>query len=152
MFCNVSNLLFHKWSLGKNKFSWYSKFEWKEGNTNHENFEAFFDAKQIIIERVMFSVTDGTNAMKGKKGGLQMRIHYSPFNIYANCCNHYLVLFLPHMKNKKFSNMLAEYDTLLLGLWKMFHYSLKKGPILGLIQHIYGKKPLRIWKATTMWW
>ena len=81
-----------------------------------KTLKLFFEAKQIIIERVMFSVIDGTNAMKGKKGGLQKRIHYSPFNIYANCCNHCLTLFLPHMKNKKFSNMLAEYDTLLLGL------------------------------------
>ena len=89
----------------------------------------FSEAKQIILERVPFSVLDGTNAMCGKEQGLQRRIqHYSPFIIYVNCCNHHLALCLPHiMKNKKFSNMLADYDALLLGLWKMFRYSLKKG-------------------------
>ena len=36
----------------------------------------FFDAKQIILERVLFSVLDGTNAMSGKEGGLQRRIRH----------------------------------------------------------------------------
>ena len=69
----------------------------------------FSEAKQIILERVPFSVLDGTNAMCGKERGLQRRIqHYSPFIIYMNCCNHHLALCLPHiMKNKKFSNMLS---------------------------------------------
>ena len=49
----------------------------------------FFEAKQIILERVLFSVLDGINAMSGKEGGFQRRIrHYSPFNIYVNCRNH----------------------------------------------------------------
>ena len=102
-----------------------------------------FEAKQIVLERVLFSVRDGTNAMSGKEGGLQRRIrHYSPFKMYVNCRNHRLALCLPHIiKNKKFSNMLAYYDALLLGSWKMFHYSPKKGLILGSIQQIYGKKP-----------
>ena len=88
----------------------------------------FFLANQIILERVLFSALDGTNAMSGKEGGSQRRKqHYSPFNIYMNCRNHCLALCLPQiMKNKKFSNMLADYDTLLLGLWKIFHYSPKK--------------------------
>ena len=91
--------------------------------------------------RVLFSVLDGTNAMSGKEGGLKRSIrHYSLFNINVNCRNHRLALCLTHiMKNKNFSNMLADYDALLLGLWKMFHYSLKKGSILGSLQQIYGK-------------
>ena len=53
----------------------------------------FFEAKQIILERVLFSALDGTNAMSGKEGGLQRTIHhYSPFNIYLNCRNHCLGL------------------------------------------------------------
>ena len=114
----------------------------------------FFGAKQIILERVLFSVLDGTNTMSGKVGGLQRRIqHYSPFNVYANCRNHCLALCLPcNIKNKKSSNMLADCDALLLGLWKMFQYSPKKGSILGLIQQIYGKKPLKILKAATTRW
>ena len=48
--------------------------------------------------------------------------------------------------------MLANCDALLLGLWKMFHYSPKKWSILGSLQQIYGKKPLKILKtATTRW-
>ena len=113
-----------------------------------------FEAKQIILERVLFSVLDDTSAMSGKEGGLQRRIrHYSPFNIYVNSRNHRLALCLPHiMKNKKFLNMLAGYDALPLGLWKMFHYSPKKGSILGWLQRIYGKKPLKILKAATTRW
>ena len=97
-----------------------------------------FEAKQIILERVLFSVLDDTNAMSGKEGRMQRRIrHYSPFNIYVNSCNHRLTLCLPHiMKNKKFSNMLAGYDAPPLGLWKMFHYSMKKGSILGSLQQV----------------
>ena len=29
----------------------------------------------------------------------------------------------PEMKNKKFSDILVDYDAVLLGLWKMFHHS-----------------------------
>ena len=112
----------------------------------------FCEAKQIILEGVLFSVLDGTNAMSGKEGRLQRRIrYYSSFNIYINCRNHRLALCLLHiMKNRKFSDMLADYDTVLLGLWKMFYYSPKKGSILGSLQQIYGKKPLKILKAATM--
>ena len=54
--------------------------------------------------------------MSGKEGGLKRRIRrYSPFNIYVNCRNHRLALSLPHiMKNKNFSNILVDYDALLL--------------------------------------
>ena len=98
-----------------------------------KTLQLFFEAMQIILERVLFNVLDGTNVMSGKEGGLRRRIqHYSPLNIYVNCSNHRLALCLTHiMKNKKFSNMLTDYDALLLGLWKIFHYSPKKESILG---------------------
>ena len=48
--------------------------------------------------------------------------------------------------------MLVDYDALLLGLWKMFNYYPKKGSILGPLQQIYGKKPLKILKAATTRW
>ena len=36
-----------------------------------------FEAKQIILERVLLNVLDSTNAMSGKEGGLKRRIrHY----------------------------------------------------------------------------
>ena len=76
----------------------------------------------------MFSVFHGTNAMSGKKSGFQKRIRFhSHFNIlmyYTNCRNHPLALYLPHvMKDPDIGELLSDFDPLLLGLWKMFHYS-----------------------------
>ena len=81
---------------------------------------------------VFFSVLDGTNSMSGKKNGLQRRIrNYSPFNIYINCRNHCLALCLPHlMKDQYLGELLSDFDALLSGLWKTFHYSPKKSSIL----------------------
>ena len=92
--------------------------------------------------------------MSGKIGGLQRRIrHYSPFNVYINCRNHRLALCLPYiMKHPDYSELLMDYDAVLLGLWKMFHYSPKKGALLESVQMIYGKKPLKILKAAVTRW
>ena len=47
----------------------------------------FFEAKQIILERVLFSVPGGTNTMSGKQGGLQRRIlHYSLTTLFTFTC------------------------------------------------------------------
>ena len=94
-----------------------------------DTIKLFFMAKQITLKKVTFSVLDGTNSMSGKKTGLQRRIrHYSPHNIYINCRNHRLALCLPHlMKKPEFAEMLLDYDAVLFGTWKMFHYSPKKG-------------------------
>ena len=83
-----------------------------------DTLKLFFETKQITPEKVLFKIHDGTNVMSDKEGGLQRRTgHYSPFNIYMICHNHCLALCLPHIvKNKKFSEMLADYDALLLGL------------------------------------
>ena len=114
----------------------------------------FFEVKNIKVENIFFSVLDGTNAMSGKKSGLQRRIrHYSTFNIFINCRNHRLALCLPHiMKDPDFSELLMDYDAVLLGLWKTFHYSPKKGALLESVQMIYGKKPLKILKAAVTRW
>ena len=42
--------------------------------------------------------------------------------------------------------------TLLLGLWKMFHFSPKHSSILESLQVIYGKKPLKNLKAAVTRW
>ena len=41
-------------------------------------------------------------------------------------------------------------DTLLLGLWKIFHFSQKLSSILESFQVIYGKKLLKILKAAVI--
>ena len=114
----------------------------------------FFLAKNIKLDKILFSVLDGTNAMSGKKNGLQRRIrNFSPFNIYIKCRNHRLALCLPHLtKNIEYAELLFVYDAVLLGVWKMFHYSPKKGAILESVQNIYGKKPLKMLKAAVTRW
>ena len=114
----------------------------------------FFLAKSIKLDKIMFSVLDGTNSMSGNNSGLQRRIRfYSPFNMYINCRNHRLALCLLHlMKDADFAELLIDYDSLLLGIWKMFHFSPKKGAVLENVQSIYGKRPLKILKAAVTRW
>ena len=128
-----------------------------KGKTSAEIMDVikkFFAAKSIKLENLMFSVLEGTNAMSGKDTGLQRRIRfYSPFNIYINCRNHRLALCLPHlMKDSDIGELLSDFDALLLGLWKMFRYSPKKGTVLENVQMIYGKKQLKIIKAAVTRW
>ena len=79
----------------------------------------------------MFSVLDDTNSVRGKNTGLQRQIKfYSSFNIYNNCRNHHLALCLTHMmKDVDFAELPIDYNSLLLGIWKMFHFSAKKGAV-----------------------
>ena len=108
-----------------------------------------FFAKNIKLDKIHFSVLDGANAMSGKYNGLQRRIrNFSPFNIYINCRNHRLALCLPHLtKNIEYAELVLDYNAVLLGVWKMFHYSPKIGAILESVQNIYGKKRLKMLKA-----
>ena len=114
----------------------------------------FFLAKSIKLDKVIFSVLDGTNSVSGKNTGLQRRIRfYSLFNMHINCRNHRLALCLPHvMKNVDFAELLIDYDSLLLGIWKMFHFSPKKGAVLENVQTTYDKRPLKILKAAVTSW
>ena len=45
-----------------------------------------------------------------------------------------------------------DFDTLLLGVWKIFHFFPKRSSILESFQVIYGKKPLKILKAAVTRW
>ena len=92
--------------------------------------------------------------MSEKKNHLQRIVrNFSPFNIYLNCCIHRLALCLPHlMKKIEYVELLLDNNAALLGLWKMFHCSPKKGAILESVQNIYVKKPLKMLKvAVTQW-
>ena len=62
MFCNVSNLLFRKRSPSKNIFLGIRNLNGKKATQIMKTLKLFFAAKQIIFERVLFSVLDGTNA------------------------------------------------------------------------------------------
>ena len=73
--------------------------------------------------------------------------------MYINCRNHRLALCLLHlMKDADFAELLIDYDSLLLGIWKMFCFSPKKGAVLENVQSIYGKRPLKILKAAVTRW
>ena len=108
--------------------------------------QKFFTTKSLRIDTILFSVLDGTNSMSGKKNGLQRRIRYSsPFSIYINCRNHCLALCLLHlMKDICLGEIMNDYDTLLLGLWKIFHFCPKHSSLLESFQVIYGKKLLKM--------
>ena len=86
--------------------------------------------------------------MSAKKNGLQRRIrYYSPCSFYINCRNHHLALCLPHlMKDICLVELMNDYDTLLFGLWKTFHFSPKCNSILESFQVIYWNKA-----AVTRW-
>ena len=75
-----------------------------------------FLAKNIKLDIILFSVLDRTNAISGKKNGLQRRIgNFSPFNIYINCHNHRLVLCLPHlMKYIEYAKLVLDSNAVLL--------------------------------------
>ena len=99
----------------------------------------FFLAKNITLDKMLFSVLDGTNTMSGKKNGLERRIrNFSLFNIYINYRNHRLALCLPHfLKNIEYAELLLDYDAVLLGVRKMFRYSPKKELYRNQFKHLW---------------
>ena len=82
--------------------------------------------------------------------GVQRRLrNISPTAIYMNCRCHKLALCLVHLlKDAKF-RVLVEVDSILLGLWKLFHFSPRKFGIFSHVQEAYGKAPLHLIKAAT---
>ena len=56
------------------------------------------------------------------------------------------------MKMKDFRELLVEFNSLLLGLWKLFRYSPKRGSVFEKVQIAYQKKSLKILKACTTRW
>ena len=83
--------------------------------------------------------------------GLQRRIrNYAQQAIYINCRNHCLALCFKHIRDE--FPWLETIDSLLLGLWKAFHFSTKNRCILNEIQTVYGVKTLNVIKATVTRW
>jgi hypothetical protein len=83
--------------------------------------------------------------------GLQRRFrHIVPHQLYINCRNHKLALCVKHLI-KSFP-VVQVVDELLIGLWKMFHYSPKKFATLQEVQTSYGLTHLKLIKACSTRW
>ena len=102
----------------KTKFFGILKLEKTNPADIMELMKKFFVAKGVNVEKILFSVLDGTNTMSGRKNGLQRRIlNESPHHVYVNCRNHRQALCLPHlMKDKEYAPLLATYDNFFLGV------------------------------------
>lgn len=108
--------------------------------------KSVFLAKGIEMKKVHFSGLDGTNAMSGEVSGLQRRLrNLAPHMLYMNCRNHRLALVLVHMM-KQFE-FISDIDSLLEGLWKLFHYSNQKFEIFKAVQMAEGLPELKMLKV-----
>ena len=89
--------------------------------------------------------------MWGEISGLQRRIcHISLHSIYVNCRCHRLGLCFKHLIDQ--FSWLAKLDKLLLGLWKLFHFSALNCSMLTEIQKAYGMKAFHLVKAVVTRW
>jgi hypothetical protein len=70
--------------------------------------------------------------------------------VYINCRNHKLALCVKHLI-KDFP-VLQELDSLLLGIWKLFHYSPKRYAVFQEIQETYHQKKLKFIRAAATRW
>lgn len=90
--------------------------------------ENIFVAKNIALSKCLFIALDGANVMSGEKAGVQKKFkRLSPHCTYINCRNHKLALIFVHLL-RKYNNLKAV-DSLLIALWKIFHYSSKKSAV-----------------------
>ena len=81
-------------------------------------------ARNMHIKKVRFSCLDGINSMSGIHNGLQQRLrNHAPHAIYINCRCHRLALCSKDLFEE--FPWLQSIDSLLLGLWKTFHFSSK---------------------------
>ena len=89
--------------------------------------------------------------MSGQYDGVQRRIwNYVPHTVYINCRCHRLALCFEHLMDD--FPWLKTVDSLLLGLWKTFHFSSKNHYTLKEIQLAYGMKALKVIKASVTRW
>ena len=120
-------------------------------STNSEtvmcDIEKVLREKDIGIEKKQFCCIYDTNSISGKHNGVQRRIrNYTPHVVYINCMCHRLTFCLKHLMDD--SPWLKTVDSLLLGLWKTFHFSGKYCYILKEIQLAHGIKTLNIIKTS----
>ena len=81
----------------------------------------FFDKMNIPITQAHFSCMGNTNVNSGSRGGLKRYIlHEILMALWVGYGNHKLALCFKHLL-KEFP-CIAEFDLMLLSLWKYFHY------------------------------
>ena len=89
--------------------------------------------------------------MSGIHSDLQQQLrNHAPHAIYINWCCHRLALCFKHLFEE--FPCLQSIDSLLLGLWKTFHFSSKNRFILHEIQKAYVMKSLNVIKAAVTRW
>ena len=111
-----------------------------------------FSAKGIEPSKVIrFSGLDDKNAMNEERKELQRLVrHTSPHSLHINCRNHRLALCLVHLLPKY--DALTRFDTLLISIWKTFHFSTVKQNVFENAQVEHNMKPTKIIKvAVTRW-
>ncbi|XP_052264230.1 uncharacterized protein LOC127867223 [Dreissena polymorpha] len=86
-----------------------------------------------------------------KTKGLQRQFrHIVSHQLYVNCRHHKQAITIKHLIND--NPIVDQVDSLLLSVWKMFHYSPKKFATLQEIQATYGLPKLRrIHASATRW-
>ena len=116
-----------------------------------EKMKEILSERNVDIVKTRFVCFDGTNATSGEKNEVQRRYHNcAPYSIYVNCCCHRLALCFKHLMVQ--FPWLQTIDTLLLGLWKTFHYSSLNRHIFTTLQEAYGSKALQLVKAAVTCW
>ena len=105
---------------------------------------------EIDFQKTSFCCLDGTNSMSEEMSGLQRIRHISPHSMYVNCRCHRLTLCFKHLIDQ--FSWLAKLDKLLLGLWKLFHYSALNHSIVTEILKAYRMKALHLVKAVFTRW
>ena len=114
-----------------------------------DKIKEVFTERNIDLLKTKFICFDGTNTMSGTKTGLQCRFQgEASYSVYVNCRCHRLALCFTHLCKREFP-WLQKIDQLLLGLWKMFHYSSKNCHVLAELQKAYDVKSLQMVKAAT---
>ena len=116
-----------------------------------EKMKEILSERNVDIVKTRFVCFDGTNAMSGEKNGVQRRYrNCARYSIYVNCRCHRLALCFKHLMAQ--FPWLQTNDTLLLGLWKAFHYSSLNRHIFTTLQEAYGSKALQLVKAAVTRW
>ena len=124
-------------------------------STNFETvmcaIEKVLREKDIDIEKTRFCCLDGTNSMLDQHNRVQRRMRdHAPHVVYINCRCHRLALCFKHLMDD--FPWLKTVDSLLLGLWKTFHFSSKNRYMLKEIQLAYGMKAFNVIKASVTRW
>ena len=98
-----------------------------------------------------FSCMDNTNVNSGSRGGFKRyTLHEIPMALWVGCSNYKLALYFKHLF-KEFPYV-AEFDVMLLSLWKYFHYRPLAVNFLQEFAEAYNEnQALPVCPSTTRW-